>query len=286
MNEVIDELNKFETDLEIKNQVINQIGKNGFPIDENKSMKNNINGLEKIKSQFEEVKNFYRRCKKLMKELKIKSLEIRKINSKMNENIDIMKEKAQKQLFENKDEEISENKREVDLNTKIIYEKKYYDLINEELKKIYMKNIKYELIYRASEDGGFGKVFKQKCSQIRGTLIVIETKSNKRFGGFTKCIWDDSDLGFKDENTFCFSFDENKIYRCNKYGYDIYCKKDSGPIFCDIFGIYNKFATEGGYTKDLEIAVTKYEDITKDFELAGEEYFEIKEMEVFKIIPI
>ena len=268
-DDIIDALNNLENNLEIK---IND-----------KNQEDKLNDLERIKMEYKQIKNFYEKCEKLMREIKIKSLNIKLFNSKIDGNIDKMKEIAQKQILPKKD--YIEIKNEVDIDTNIINKKKYYDLINGELKKIY-KNFKYELIFRASTDGGFGNVFKKKCSKIRGTLIVIETGKNKRFGGFTKAMWNDSDTGYKEENTFCFSFDENKIYKCNKYGSDIYCKKDCGPIFCDMFGINKNFATEGGYTKDLEIAKTKYESITKDFELSGEEYFDIKEVEVFKINPL
>ncbi len=53
-----------------------------------------------------------------------------------------------------------------------------------------------------------------------------------------------------------------------------------------MFGINSNFAYEGGYSTNLEISLTKYENVEENFELSGEEYFKIKELEVFKIRPI
>ena len=51
------------------------------------------------------------------------------------------------------------------------------------------KKIRYKLIYRASEDGAFGKIFKSKEPRTKRTLIIISTKNNKTFGGFTEALW-------------------------------------------------------------------------------------------------
>ena len=54
-------------------------------------------------------------------------------------------------------------------------------------------------------------------------------------------------------------------------------------MFCDMFEITDNFASDGGFSKCLGLEMTKYDGVTKDYELPGEELFEIKELEVFKV---
>ena len=169
-------------------------------------------------------------------------------------------------------------------------------------KKIYKnKKIRYKLIYRASEDGAFGKIFKNKVSRTKRTLIIISTKNNKTFGGFTEALWNNSNTTRKDEKAFCFSFDKNKIYKSKKYVYPkyckenadeknseenadaIYCKENAGPIFCQMFGINKNFIKDGGYCVQKDLSLMKFEGIQNDYELADEPYFKINELEVFEI---
>ena len=64
-------------------------------------------------------------------------------------------------------------------------------LIGNEIKKNFNRNISsYKLLYRASRDGFGAKDFHWKCDGIGYTLIIIKTKSGKRFGGFTEDEWD------------------------------------------------------------------------------------------------
>lgn len=240
------------------------------------------NELTKLKKEIKNYHdNYYNRCQKLIKEIKNKSKIIKVYNLSMHNGILKMDLNTQKQILP---EIIPVEKEEgVKINSNIIRTIDDYNLINKKLEEIYKNKIEYKLLFRASADGAFGQIFKQKCSKSRKTLTIVESKKNRKFGGFTEAVWNDSDSSYEDNNTFCFSFDEKKIYTTKKFGSAIYCKKDSGPIFCNMFGINNEFITEGGYSKTFEIESEKYEGISKDYELAGEEEFEIKELEVFKI---
>ena len=51
-----------------------------------------------------------------------------------------------------------------------------------------------------------------------------------------------------------------------------------------MFGINQNFASEGGYCKMKKLAKSKYENINTDYELAGEENFNIQELEAFEIV--
>ena len=65
------------------------------------------------------------------------------------------------------------------MDTHIISKNSEYALINNKLKDIYKSKIQYELIYRASVDGAFGKIFKKKCLNVRRTLIVDRVRKIK-----------------------------------------------------------------------------------------------------------
>ena len=77
---------------------------------------------------------------------------------------------------------------------------------------------------------------------------------------------------------------EHKIYDLRPYCSAIGCDKGSGPRFCWMFEINNKFMMEGG--KVYREEVSHYSGQDKDYELnGGEEFFIVYELEVFKITP-
>ena len=77
--------------------------------------------------------------------------------------------------------------------------------------KIQKKNIKYNLIYRASRDGDYTTKFQEKCKGHFHQLVCIKTTDLNIFGGYT-------DIGFQsraggiynDDEAFVFSFDKKK----------------------------------------------------------------------------
>jgi hypothetical protein len=246
---------------------------------------NELNDISKIKKDLNEIETIYqKRFKKIIEEIKNKKNIMDLYNLEMKKKIKIMSERAYKHVLPSNNV-LEEKENGFEIKSKIINKKEDYNLINDQLKEIYNSNndIKYELLYRASEDGPFGKIFKKKCSKIKKTLIVVETKKNKKFGGFTEAVWDDSGKNYKDEKTFCFSFNENTIYTIKKYADSISCQSDFGPIFCNMFAISDKFASDGGYANSLDLEALYYNKVKKDFELTGEEFFQIQELEAFKI---
>ena len=97
--------------------------------------------------------------------------------------------------------------------------------INKQIKKI-------KKLYQATIDGGDAAIFHQKCNYIPNTLTVIKSKKNRRFGGFTTQVWDNSGSFKKDENAFLFSLDKNKIYKIkpNREEHAIWTGQNYGPV--------------------------------------------------------
>ena len=239
------------------------------------------NEITRIYEQKNINRKIYQRNNKIIKEIENKSSNINSINKEMYKKIQELNLKTMNYILPEID--FPQYEEGVNINSKIVYKKKDFDLINNYLSSLYGKNIKYNLIFRASEHGAYGKIFKMKCSKVKNTLILVLTKNDKKFGGYTESLWNDSNSTRKDEKAFCFSFDLNKIYK-SKIGMNaIYCKKNGGPIFCDMFGINNNFIVDGGFCKIKELAELKYDNISSDYELAEQELFEIKELETFEI---
>ena len=157
------------------------------------------------------------------------------------------------------------------------------DLIDNLYNIVKFPNLSAKLIYKATRDGDTIKNFSDKCSNINNTLIIIKTTENLIFGGFTKETWGSSHVDKKDDDAFCFSVKNNKIYKAVKGSYSIFFYPG------DIFGFFwfidikEKALTNGGsdhtpWCKDY------YTGITTKFELnKGKEDFKISEIECYQI---
>lgn len=142
------------------------------------------------------------------------------------------------------------------------------------------KNIKTKLLYRLSKDGDSIENFHKLCDNISPTLLVVETKEGRKFGGYTTCTWSVNKGGKKDGKTFLFSFDEKKMYKKkdeNKNERDIYNRKDAGPIFGGN-DLYFYQTLKKGYSLSPYYFLEN-NDLAKN----NKDDFDIKEMEIFKI---
>ena len=147
-----------------------------------------------------------------------------------------------------------------------------------------LKGVKFNLVYKAFDDGDKAKIFHEKCDKLDMSLVLIETDKDVRFGGFTTKSWEGNCLKKLDNNAFVFSLDTNLIYPIMKSEPAIGCYPKFGPVFfgCQI-RIYDDFFSKGGTTchKGLNYRTTK------DYELNnGEQKYLIKDIEVYSIETI
>lgn len=85
-------------------------------------------------------------------------------------------------------------------------------LIKNKIERLYKSEIKkINLIYKATVDGGEPIDFHKKCDGISNTLVLYETKGNRRFGGFASESWENESLRKKDDKCFIFSLDKKKF---------------------------------------------------------------------------
>jgi len=102
-------------------------------------------------------------------------------------------------------------------------------------------NQKWNLIYKASQDGFGAFDFHQKCDNKKNTFIIIKSLNGNVFGGYTEQSW--SGYGFKqDKNAFMFSYiNKNNTplkMNCIDPNSAIICNNTKGPIFGKGFDLF------------------------------------------------
>ena len=163
-------------------------------------------------------------------------------------------------------------------DSKIEFEQKLFrDWLNN-------KKFKSELLFRKSRDGSKPEDFHNKCDNKGNTITIIETTKGNKFGGYTELQWDKSEKFKKDKSTFIFSLNNKEKYLPRNNNDSIYCSSSYGSVFgCDQADIawgYNNL-NKGQCYKDKTNTFLSDRILTN-----GDELWETKEVEVFKIIYI
>ena len=170
---------------------------------------------------------------------------------------------------------------EITVKGDIIHDISELELIT---KKINHNNQKLtlNLLYKATADSDKAAAFHAKCDEAKSSIILVETKKGKRFGGFTSCSWSGDCIEKKDEESFVFSLDKMKTYDNIPGEEAIGCYPKFGPIFlgCQI-RIYDNAFTKGGTTFERGLNF----DTEEDYELTGgDRVFDVKEIEVYEVV--
>ena len=182
------------------------------------------------------------------------------------------------------------------INSKIV---NYDDIIflQNRIKQIHpkIKDVYFNLTYRASEDGDKAADFHKKCDKIGPNVVLIKTRKGNIFGGFTFKNWEhlerDVDprrpnLGSasRDSNAFGFSVNKQKIYNNEKPNeFAIWCNRLFGPTFKNnLFQIFDSCMKKGGYCSIR--ANSHFGGQAHDYEISGgEARFKVDELEVFEV---
>lgn len=157
------------------------------------------------------------------------------------------------------------------------------DVINLVSVQIKKKIKKLYLCYRATKHGDKAEEFHKRCDYIKNIIILIQTKKNRKFGGFSTESWDNNDeqTWKRDNQAFIFSLDDLKSYNIINPERALLCHKKNGPIFGngeilipDNFFEYASSCLENNiYYKSNE----------NSFPLTGEKEYYVKEMEAYKV---
>ena len=166
----------------------------------------------------------------------------------------------------------------------IIHKYAEIDDVVSKIQDILLKGAKFHLVYKAFDLDDNAKTFHEKCDDLDMSLVLIETKKDVRFGGFTTKSWKGNCLKKKDNNAFVFNLETNKIFDVIPNEPAVGCYPKFGPVFfgCQI-RIYDEFFSRGGSTCHRGLNYkTK-----KDFELNnGEQKYLVKDIEVYRIETI
>ena len=174
-----------------------------------------------------------------------------------------------------------EEGQEKEVKGDIIHDIKELEMITKKINKD-NKKIIINLLYKASVDGDKAAAFHEKCDEAKNTIVLVETKNGKRFGGYTTCSWSGNCVDKNDPEAFIFSFDKMKTYDNIPGDEAIGCYPKFGPIFlgCQI-KIFDNAFVKGGTTFEKELNFNTEED----YELTGgDRTFEVKDIEVYEVI--
>ena len=162
----------------------------------------------------------------------------------------------------------------------IIREKSELEMIVNKINK-YNREIKIDLIYKASVDTDRAAAFHYNCDNAKNTIVLIESTNGRRFGGYTSQSWEGDGVNKRDLNAFIFSLDKMETYDVIPEKDAIGCYPDFGPVFlgCQI-RIYDNAFSQGGSTFERGVSYLTNED----YELTGgEKLFRVKEIEVYEV---
>jgi len=223
---------------------------------------------------------------------KVKELE-RKINEK-DKVIENLKEEIKEIRDELKEDKSQNSKNQKDMMDLLqlvrkglaigsqIIKYNEFNFIESAVRKALGKNIKYyRLIFRASRNGYRAENFHENCDGKNNTIVFIQARNGRRFGGFTEAKWDKSN-GYKSgEHGFLFSLDNKEIYYNKKNDYDIYCYSDKGPAF----GGGHDLFIDDNCNKDNENYDNSDHSYNtgKKYALAGSKYFYVEDYEVYQL---
>ena len=117
------------------------------------------------------------------------------------------------------------------------------------------KKTKFQLLYRASEDGFNSANFHDKCDGIKNTLTIVKSRNCSIFGGYTGAAWKSNGCWMNDRNSFIFSLvnhlNDSFKAKCTNNQYSIFGDSSFGPKFgkgADLFISSNSNTNHRSYS--------------------------------------
>ena len=165
-------------------------------------------------------------------------------------------------------------------------EKKFFKSMIKD--KFPYQNCKLNLLYRATRDGDAISTFHSKCDNKKHILVLYHTIKGVKFGGYTDIGFDCSNDWKTDLKSFLFQINKKKIYNAIEKD-QVGCFDNVGPSFGDHYvaiylfdnvSILSNKKNSHHTNKDI----SSFEGLN-NFEINnGEQFFNLKELEVFQII--
>jgi len=231
-----------------------------------------------------------------------KEMDKSEINDKLCDEINKLKKelnilKNENEIFKNTIKNLESRLKKIE-DKNSIYEKLDTNIIktNEEKKffkrmikdKFPYQNCKLNLLYRATRDGDEISTFHSKCDNKKHILVLYHTIKEVKFGGYTDIGFDGSCKLKTDLKSFLFQIDKKKIYNA-KGKNQITCFSGNGPTFGDkevAIYLYDHISilSNKKNSHNTNAYISSFEGLNNYEINNGEQYFNLKELEVFQII--
>jgi hypothetical protein len=153
-------------------------------------------------------------------------------------------------------------------------------------------NHQWRLLYRGSRDGFGSSNFHSKCDNESATVTVILTTKDYIFGGFTPIPWDSSN-SYKADNSqqsFLFSVKDCRNSAPRSFplvnpSSAVYCHSACGPIFGGGHDLYVAGGCNVNTNSHTFLGSSYRNDtgLSANQVFTGEQYFQVKEIEVFSV---
>jgi hypothetical protein len=153
----------------------------------------------------------------------------------------------------------------------------------------FSSNDKWTLLYRGTRDGFRARDFHSKCDNHSNTLTILKASGTSYiFGGFTSSDWDGTNEWKTDPSAFLFSLTNKNNLPCKmrqiNLNYSINCNSAYGPIFGEYHDLHicDNANTRLGCYSNLGHTYQHPKPSKGGSYLAGSQYFQLSEIEVFK----
>jgi len=171
--------------------------------------------------------------------------------------------------------------------SRIVKKESELDFVKETIKENLNLNktieeIKFVPLFSTSREGDLASQFHSKCNGKSNSLVLVKTKTGKRFGGFTSLHWSYTSNNYaNDSKAFVFSLDNKECYKYNNSGNSIYCHTSYGPTFG---GGHDLYLSNGCLTKnDCYTNQSSYDYNGKNYALNGSSNFTPEVYEVYQV---
>ena len=178
------------------------------------------------------------------------------------------------------------------MNSSIMFEIDELDLVINQIEKNMNKKVNYlKQLYKGTRDGEGMSNISQRAFNINNIVVLVRSKSGKRFGGFTSICFEEisgNDRYKSDDKSFVFSLDRKDTYSIIKKDQAIRLSPARafmfGPNDIWIYGNYISGKSGnglGGYTGQ---ATYDYKGLDAALSGLNCQYFALQEVEAYEVI--
>ena len=170
-------------------------------------------------------------------------------------------------------------------NSKIIQNNKELELLFDAISS--KTSLSLKLIYSSELYGEDIKKLKSAYIGVNDIIIIIQTKKNKRFGGYVHECFEEKEFQKRDKKAFLFNLDKLEIYKSKGTEHTIWNYNFDSIDFgygTDL-RIFHNFLTNENYTNPSSFTSNEcdFEYNNVKYALNGEKFFNVLYLEIYKV---